>query len=102
MVRDVRPSAGDSHIVGRHTGPAGPASPGRGVNARRRLEDLEARAWGRPSAGPSDARRRMVAHLGRIAKLRRGELDLEEVVEVEAENAAVERRLLELRGEGDR
>lgn len=76
----------------------GVVRPGGGVNARKRLEDLEARA--RPSAGPSDARRRMVAHLYRLAAWRRGELGPEEAAEAEADNAAARARLASRRGEG--
>jgi hypothetical protein len=75
------------------------------VSTRRRLEALEARAMpGRdaPEAQPSDARRRMVEHLDRLAALRRGELGPEEAAEVEAANDAIERRLAQIRGEGGR
>jgi hypothetical protein len=47
----------------------------------------------------SDARRRMTKHLGRVAALRRGELDHEEAAEVAAVNAAFEGRLARIRGE---
>ncbi len=75
------------------------------MSTRRRLEALEARAM--PSrdatdAKPSDARRRMVEHLDRLARLERGEFGPEEGAEVEAANAAIEDRLAELRGEGGR
>jgi len=75
------------------------------VSARRRLEALEARAMpsrDAPEAKPSDARRRMVEHLDRLAALRRGELGPEEAAEVEAANHAIESRLAQLRGEGGR
>ena len=62
---------------------------------KRRLEALERRE--RPPA-PSAARGRMVGHLGRVAKLRRGELCPEEASQVEAESAGAQRRLLEIRG----
>ncbi len=42
----------------------------------------------------------MKAHLGRLTALRRGELGPEEAAEVEATNAAVERRIAEIWGEG--
>lgn len=75
------------------------------MSARRRLEALEARAMpsrDAPEAKPSDARRRMVEHLDRLAALRRGELGPEEAAEVEAANHAIESRLAQLRGEGGR
>ena len=62
---------------------------------KRRLETLEGRE--RPPA-PSAARGRMVGHLGRVAKLRRGEFCPGEADQVEVESAAVGRRLLEIRG----
>jgi hypothetical protein len=98
----------------RATGPfsGGPNSPPRGrsgeadaVSARRRLKVLEARTLpspGAPEAEPSDARRRMVEHLDRLAALRRGELGPVEAAEVEARNAAIEARLGQVRGEGGR
>lgn len=71
-------------------------------NLRRRLEGLE-RLPPRTRGGPSEARSRMVEHLDRVARLRRGELGPEEAAEVEAENAAVERRMRAIsRGEGGR
>jgi cytochrome c556 len=73
------------------------------VSARRRLEALEARAMpsrDAPDAKRSDARRRMVEHLDRLAALRRGELGPEEAAEVEAANSAFEARLAQMRGEG--
>jgi hypothetical protein len=73
------------------------------VSTRRRLEALEARAMSSrdvPDAKHSDARRRMVEHLDRIAALRRGELGPEEAAEVEAMSAAAERRFASRRGEG--
>jgi hypothetical protein len=75
------------------------------VSARRRLKVLEARTLpspGAPEAEPSDARRRMVEHLDRLAALRRGELGPVEAAEVEARNAAIEARLGQVRGEGGR
>jgi cytochrome c556 len=75
------------------------------VSTRRRLEALEARALpsrDAPDAKRSDARRRMVEHLDRIAALRRGELGPEEAAEVEAMSAAVESRFAARRGEGGR
>jgi hypothetical protein len=69
----------------------------------RRLEALEARAMPSRDAlesEPSDARRRMVEHLDRLAALKRGELGPEEAAEVEALNAAFEARLARIRGEG--
>jgi hypothetical protein len=42
----------------------------------------------------------MTEHLGRVAALRRGELDHEEAAEVEAANAAFKSRLAQIRGEG--
>ena len=75
------------------------------MSARRRLEALEARVLSSPDAPeaePSDARRRMVEHLDKLAALRRGELGPEEAAEVEAANHAIESRLADLRGEGGR
>lgn len=69
-------------------------------SVRRRLEALEDRI---PLPKPPDrteARARMKAHLGQVARLRRGELSYEEAAEVEAVSVAVERRLDEIRGEG--
>jgi hypothetical protein len=68
----------------------------------RRLEALEARAMPSRDAlesEPSDARRRMVEHLDRLARLKRGELGPEEA-EVEAVHAAIESRRAQIRGEG--
>jgi hypothetical protein len=75
------------------------------VSMRRRLEALEEQAMTRrlvPEAKPhhSDARQRMRGHLGRVAALRRGELNHEEAAEVEAANAAFQGRLARIRGEG--
>jgi cytochrome c556 len=73
------------------------------VSTRRRLEALEARVMqsgDAPDAKRSDARRRMVEHLDRMASLKRGELGPEEAAEVEAANAALEVRLARMRGEG--
>ena len=75
------------------------------MSARRRLEALEERAMpsrDAPESEPSDARRRMVEHLDRLAALRRGELGLTEAAEVEAATAAIEGRLAQIRGEGGR
>ena len=65
------------------------------MSVRRRLEALEARSPAPEQ--PSHARRRMVAHLRRLAARRRGELGPEEAARVEAEHAAIERRR-EIRG----
>lgn len=73
------------------------------MSTRRRLEALEARAMpsrDAPDAKWSDARRRMVEHLDRMAKLKRGELGPEEAAAVDAANAAFEARLAQMRGEG--
>jgi hypothetical protein len=73
------------------------------VSTRRRLEALEARAMpsrDAPDTKRSDARRRMVEHLDRMARLKRGELGQEEAAEVEAAHAAFEARLAQMRGEG--
>jgi hypothetical protein len=73
------------------------------VSTRRRLEALEAGVTlGRDAqeAKPSDARRRMVEHLDKLAALRRGELGPEEAAEVEAYTAAVKGRFASRRGEG--
>jgi len=50
----------------------------------------------------SDACRHMREHLGRVAALRRGELDSEEADEVQAVNAAFEGLLAQILGEGGR
>jgi len=42
----------------------------------------------------------MTEHLGRVAAVRRGELDNEEAADVAAVNAAFEGRLARIRGEG--
>jgi hypothetical protein len=75
------------------------------VNMRRRLEALEERAMPRRRVPDvklrqSDTRRHMREHLGQVAALRRGELESEEVLEVEAVNAAFKSRLVRMRGEG--
>ena len=63
-----------------------------------RLARLEART---PTpTRSSDARRRMKRHLDRLAAWRRGELSDEEAAEVEAETAAIEDRVREIRGGG--
>ena len=75
------------------------------MSVRSRLEVLEARAMSSrdaPDAKRSDARRRMVEHLDRMARLKRGELEPEEAAEVEAYTAAVERQFALRRGEGGR
>jgi hypothetical protein len=77
------------------------------VSLERRLDLLEEQAMPRqhvPEAKPhqSDARRRMTEHLGRVAALRRGELGPAEAAEVEAASAAIERRLVRIRGEDGR
>lgn len=63
-----------------------------------RLEALEEQARRHPPATSGRSRERMTAHLGRVARLRRGELSEEEAAEVRAANAAVERRIAEHRG----
>jgi hypothetical protein len=68
----------------------------------RRLEALEGRVRPRQPERSADARERMKAHLYRLASLRRGELSEEEAAKVEATNAAIKRRMKELRGEGGR
>ena len=75
------------------------------MSRRRRLEALEERAMLRQhilEAEPrhSDARRRMIEHLDRVAALRRGELNAEEAAEVEAVSAAIKSRLAEIQGRG--
>jgi hypothetical protein len=75
------------------------------VSVRSRLEALEARAMpsrDAPDAERSYARRRMVEHLDRMARLKRGELGPEEAAEAEAYTAAVRRRFASRRGEGIR
>lgn len=69
-------------------------------NLERRLETLETHEHFRPEQSSGEARERMTAHLGRVARLRRGELSGEEAAEVEAESAAVKWRMDEIRGEG--
>ena len=68
----------------------------------RRIRDLERRAQERvPGAsGRSEAMKRLVEHLGRLAASRRGELSEEEEAEVRATDAAIRRRMAEIRGEG--
>jgi hypothetical protein len=68
----------------------------------RRLEALETRSPAPPRSGASDARRRMVAHLDRLAALRRGGATVENNAELAAISAALERRRREIRGEGER
>jgi hypothetical protein len=69
----------------------------------RRVEALEKRVRLRQPERSTDARERMKAHLDRVVRLRRGELlSEEEAAEVEATNAAIERRMREIRGEGGR
>lgn len=77
------------------------------MSMRRRIEVLEERAMPTrhvPEAKlrQSDARRHIREHLGRVAALRRGQLDSEEAAEVEALNAAFVGRLAQIRGEGRR
>ena len=75
------------------------------MSTKRRLEALEARTFSSqeaPEAKPSDARRRMVEHLDKLAALRRGELGPEEAAEVEAANHAIESRMAQIRGESGR
>jgi hypothetical protein len=72
---------------------------------RRRLEELEKRAMPRKQVleakgRQSEARRHMREHLARVAALRRGELDPEQVAEVEAVSAAFEGQRARIRGEG--
>jgi hypothetical protein len=68
----------------------------------RRIGALEGRRRQRQPERSTDARERMKAHLDRLASLRRGKLGPEEAADVEATNAAVERRMREIRGEGGR
>ena len=68
------------------------------MNARRRLEELEARAH--PAAVQSGARRRMKEHLDRIAGLRRAGATPQNNAELAAMSAALEGR--RCRGEGGR
>jgi cytochrome c556 len=73
------------------------------VSVRSRLEALEAQAIpsrDAPDAKRSYARRLMVEHLDRMARLKRGELGPEEAAEVKTANAAFEARLAQMRGEG--
>ena len=65
------------------------------------MEALEGRIQHRKRVpeGSPQARERMVEHLGQVARLRRGELGPEEAAEVEAVNAAVQRRFASRRGE---
>jgi hypothetical protein len=73
------------------------------VSLEGRLEALEARAMpdpDAPDAEPSDARRRMVEYLDRLAALRRGELGPAEASRVWAMSAAAESRFASRRGEG--
>jgi hypothetical protein len=73
------------------------------VSLEGRLEALEARAMPEPDAPdaePSDARRRMVEYLDRLAALRRGELGPAEASRVGAMSAAAESLFASRRGEG--
>lgn len=72
------------------------------MSVRRRLKALEDRIPAKQPEPPgrSEARQWMKEHLDRIAKARRGNLSEEEVAEVEAVNAAIQRRMAEIRGEG--
>ena len=65
---------------------------------RRRLEALEEKARFRRRDPSSKARERMVEHLDRLAKLRRGDLDPGEAAEVRATDAALRSRLAMKRG----
>ena len=70
------------------------------MNLRRRLEDLE-RLPPQTPKGPSEARRRMIGFLSRIARARQSGAVTEELkAEMEAARNAVRRRLG--RGEGGR
>ena len=68
----------------------------------RRIEALERRARERApeTSGRGEARERMREHLDRLVALRRGELSEEEEAEVRAVDAAIRRRMAEMRGEG--
>ncbi len=68
-----------------------------------RLEALEGRPREHPPGRSTDARERMKAHLGQLARYRRGELlSEEEEAEVMATHSAIEDRLTITRGEGGR
>ena len=72
------------------------------MSARRRLDALEGRARllrHHAPEGSAQARERMVEHLAQVRRLRRGELEPEGAAEVEAMNAAVQRRFALRRGE---
>lgn len=68
----------------------------------RRIEALEKRLSQSQQERSTDIRERMKVHLDRVVRRRRGELSEEEAAEVEATNAAIERRMREIRGEGGR
>lgn len=70
------------------------------MSIRRRLEVLEGRTPAPDPPDRSEAREWMREALGRIARARRGELDPEEAVEVEAHVADIKRLMAERRGEG--
>lgn len=70
------------------------------MTVKRRLERLEDRIPAPEPPGRSEARGRMRDHLGRVARLRRGELSAEEEAEVRTMSEAVQRRIAESRGEG--
>ena len=72
------------------------------MSTKGRLERLEREARGRAQeySGRSEARERMREHLGRLVAARRGTLTEEEEAEVRAVDAAIWRRIAELRGEG--
>jgi hypothetical protein len=75
------------------------------VSVQHRVRVLEERAMARrrvpePMPRQSDARRHMMEHLRLLAAGRRGELGPEEVAQVEAMNAAAERRFAKMRGRG--
>ena len=70
------------------------------MSMERRVGQLERRVRSPGYSGRSEAMKRLLEHLSRLAALRRGELSEEEGAEVRAANAAIRRRMAELRGEG--
>jgi hypothetical protein len=75
------------------------------VSVQHRVRVLEERAMARrrvpePMPRQSDVRRHMMEHLRLRAAGRRGELGPEEAAQVEAMNAAAERRFAKMRGRG--
>ena len=73
------------------------------MSTKGRLERLEREARGRapePSGHSEEAMERLREHLDRLAAARRGTLTEEEEAEVRAVDAAIWRRMAELRGEG--